>query len=201
MNHVARWEMSFQKKIVRGSNPRRSGEFVVISSFCRRHYYNGLAFFYVRRGEGLSKTAIGDYLGEKSPFHEQVLKAFVDLHDFTDLIIVQALRYIKEEFSLSFLQNPTSHHSSSAFLRFYRARFYLFWKLTFSLPDLQTIPVEFQTSRRSSKDRQNDGDLRSAVLSAQPQHFLQSRYFICFLLHSDYQVKSFFFPIRDESFD
>jgi hypothetical protein len=44
------------------------------------------------RGEGLSKTAIGDYLGEKSPFHEQVLKAFVDLHDFTDLIIVQALR-------------------------------------------------------------------------------------------------------------
>jgi len=41
----------------------------------------------------LNKTAIGDYLGEKSPFHEQVLKAFVDLHDFTDLIIVQALRY------------------------------------------------------------------------------------------------------------
>ena len=46
------------------------------------------------RGEGLSKTAIGDYLGEKSPFHEQVLKAFVDLHDFTDLILVQALRYL-----------------------------------------------------------------------------------------------------------
>ena len=44
------------------------------------------------RGEGLNKTAIGDYLGEKSPFHEQVLKAFVDLHDFTDLILVQALR-------------------------------------------------------------------------------------------------------------
>lgn len=50
------------------------------------------AFLVSHRGEGLSKTAIGDYLGEKSPFHEQVLKAFVDLHDFTDLIIVQALR-------------------------------------------------------------------------------------------------------------
>ncbi len=42
---------------------------------------------------------------------------------------------------------------------------------------IQTIPVEFQTSRWSPKDWQNDGDLRSAVLSAQPQHFLQSRYF------------------------
>ena len=51
------------------------------------------AFLVSHRGEGLSKTAIGDYLGEKSPFHEQVLKAFVDLHDFTDLIIVQALRW------------------------------------------------------------------------------------------------------------
>lgn len=55
---------------------------------------NGALLFFSgsQRGEGLSKTAIGDYLGEKSPFHEQVLKAFVDLHDFTDLIIVQALR-------------------------------------------------------------------------------------------------------------
>ena len=55
--------------------------------------YFFLYYIFFRRGEGLNKTAIGDYLGEKSPFHEQVLKAFVDLHDFTDLIIVQALRY------------------------------------------------------------------------------------------------------------
>lgn len=34
----------------------------------------------------------GDYLGEKNDFNEQVLKAFVDLHDFTNLILVQALR-------------------------------------------------------------------------------------------------------------
>jgi cytohesin len=31
-------------------------------------------------------------LGEKKPFNEQVLKAFVELHDFTNLILVQALR-------------------------------------------------------------------------------------------------------------
>lgn len=36
----------------------------------------------------------GDYLGEKNDFNEQVLKAFVDLHDFTNLILVQALRYV-----------------------------------------------------------------------------------------------------------
>lgn len=36
---------------------------------------------------------LGDYLGEKNDFNEQVLKAFVELHDFTNLILVQALRY------------------------------------------------------------------------------------------------------------
>lgn len=34
----------------------------------------------------------GDYLGEKNDLNEQVLKAFVELHDFTNLILVQALR-------------------------------------------------------------------------------------------------------------
>lgn len=35
---------------------------------------------------------LGDYLGEKNDFNEDVLKAFVALHDFTNLILVQALR-------------------------------------------------------------------------------------------------------------
>lgn len=48
---------------------------------------------FLHKGEGLNKTAIGDYLGEKNDFNEKVLQAFVDLHDFTDLILVQALRY------------------------------------------------------------------------------------------------------------
>lgn len=39
-----------------------------------------------------SHQIIGDYLGEKNDFNEQVLRAFVDLHDFTNLILVQALR-------------------------------------------------------------------------------------------------------------
>lgn len=57
------------------------------------------AFLY--KGEGLNKTAIGDYLGEKSDFNEKVLKAFVDLHDFTDLILVQALRQFLWSFRLA----------------------------------------------------------------------------------------------------
>lgn len=49
---------------------------------------------FLHKGEGLSKTAIGDYLGERSEFNEAVLRAFVELHDFTDLILVQALRLV-----------------------------------------------------------------------------------------------------------
>lgn len=48
---------------------------------------------FLKEGDGLNKTAIGDYLGEKNDFNEKVLQAFVDLHDFRDLILVQALRY------------------------------------------------------------------------------------------------------------
>lgn len=42
----------------------------------------------------LHSQFIGDYLGEKNDFNEQVLRAFVELHDFTNLILVQALRYV-----------------------------------------------------------------------------------------------------------
>ncbi|EDS30359.1 cytohesin 1, 2, 3, 4 [Culex quinquefasciatus] len=41
-----------------------------------------------------------DYLGEKNDFNEQVLKAFVDLHDFSNLILVQALRQFLWSFRL-----------------------------------------------------------------------------------------------------
>uniref|UniRef100_A0A8C0B9W5 SEC7 domain-containing protein n=1 Tax=Buteo japonicus TaxID=224669 RepID=A0A8C0B9W5_9AVES len=47
---------------------------------------------FLYKGEGLNKTAIGDYLGERDEFNIQVLHAFVELHEFTDLNLVQALR-------------------------------------------------------------------------------------------------------------
>ncbi|XP_044733078.1 cytohesin-1 isoform X2 [Chrysoperla carnea] len=55
---------------------------------------------FLHKGEGLNKTAIGDYLGERNDFNENVLRAFVDLHDFKDLILVQALRQFLWSFRL-----------------------------------------------------------------------------------------------------
>lgn len=55
---------------------------------------------FLHKGEGLNKTAIGDYLGERNDFNENVLRAFVELHDFTDLILVQALRQFLWSFRL-----------------------------------------------------------------------------------------------------
>ncbi|KAK7112061.1 cytohesin-1-like isoform X2 [Littorina saxatilis] len=52
------------------------------------------------QGEGLNKTAIGDYLGEKIDFNMAVLKAFVSLHEFSDMILVQALRQFLWSFRL-----------------------------------------------------------------------------------------------------
>uniref|UniRef100_A0A0B7A629 SEC7 domain-containing protein n=2 Tax=Arion vulgaris TaxID=1028688 RepID=A0A0B7A629_9EUPU len=52
------------------------------------------------QGEGLNKTAIGDFLGEKNDFSIAVLKVFVNLHQFTDMILVQALRQFLWSFRL-----------------------------------------------------------------------------------------------------
>ncbi|KAG9481613.1 hypothetical protein GDO78_010710 [Eleutherodactylus coqui] len=55
---------------------------------------------FLYKGEGLNKTAIGDYLGEREDFNISVLHAFVDLHEFTDLNLVQALRQFLWSFRL-----------------------------------------------------------------------------------------------------
>uniref|UniRef100_A0A670KFW3 SEC7 domain-containing protein n=1 Tax=Podarcis muralis TaxID=64176 RepID=A0A670KFW3_PODMU len=47
---------------------------------------------FLYKGEGLNKTVIGDYLGERDDFNIKVLQAFVELHEFADLNLVQALR-------------------------------------------------------------------------------------------------------------
>ncbi|ODN03511.1 Cytohesin-2 [Orchesella cincta] len=55
---------------------------------------------FLKYGEGLSKKAIGNYLGERIDFNEDVLQAFLDLHNFKDLILVQALREFLWSFRL-----------------------------------------------------------------------------------------------------
>ncbi|KAF7698488.1 hypothetical protein HF521_004998 [Silurus meridionalis] len=55
---------------------------------------------FLYKEEGLNKTAIGNFLGEREEFHLQILKAFVDLHEFADLNLVQALRQFLWSFRL-----------------------------------------------------------------------------------------------------
>ncbi|KAK9746382.1 Sec7 domain [Popillia japonica] len=71
-------------------DPKKGIEFLIEKGLLQQTAESVAQFLH--KGEGLNKTAIGDYLGEKNEFNEKVLQAFVDLHDFRDLILVQALR-------------------------------------------------------------------------------------------------------------
>ena len=79
-------------------DPKKGIEFLIAHNLIKETPEDIAAFLY--KGEGLNKTMIGDYLGERSDFNEAVLKAFVELHDFTDLILVQALRQFLWSFRL-----------------------------------------------------------------------------------------------------
>lgn len=79
-------------------DPKKGIEFLIAHGLIKETPEDIAAFLY--KGEGLNKTMIGDYLGERSDFNEAVLKAFVELHDFTDLILVQALRQFLWSFRL-----------------------------------------------------------------------------------------------------
>ncbi|KAL6102468.1 uncharacterized protein ACO6RY_02076 [Pungitius sinensis] len=55
---------------------------------------------FLYKEDGLNKTAIGNFLGEREEMHLQTLKAFVRLHEFSDLNLVQALRQFLWSFRL-----------------------------------------------------------------------------------------------------
>ncbi|XP_038639741.1 cytohesin-2-like isoform X2 [Scyliorhinus canicula] len=55
---------------------------------------------FLYKGEGLHKTAIGDYLGQREPLYLRILQCFVELHEFADLNLVQALRQFLWSFRL-----------------------------------------------------------------------------------------------------
>lgn len=48
----------------------------------------------------LDKTFIGDFLGENDEFSKEVMYAYVDLIDFSNMDIVAALRHFLEGFRL-----------------------------------------------------------------------------------------------------
>lgn len=110
----------FLSCVVMDSSPSLQGIVFLVENELLRHTPEDIAQF-LYKGEGLNKTAIGDYLGERcfvlkylpsffslcishlltvtsllllcrDDFNIKVLQAFVDLHEFTDLNLVQALR-------------------------------------------------------------------------------------------------------------
>nr|XP_027811270.1 cytohesin-1 isoform X2 [Marmota flaviventris] len=79
-------------------DPKKGIQFLIENDLLKDTCEDIAQFLY--KGEGLNKTAIGDYLGERDEFNLQVLHAFVELHEFTDLNLVQALRQFLWSFRL-----------------------------------------------------------------------------------------------------
>ncbi|XP_016532059.1 cytohesin-1-like isoform X1 [Poecilia formosa] len=79
-------------------DPTKGIRFLIDSSLLKNTSEDIAQFLY--KGEGLNKTAIGDYLGERDEFNIKVLHAFLELHEFTDLNLVQALRQFLWSFRL-----------------------------------------------------------------------------------------------------
>ncbi|KAK3592669.1 hypothetical protein CHS0354_015971 [Potamilus streckersoni] len=90
-------QMSIGKKKF-NMDPKKGIEYLIEHGLLQNTPQDVAQFLY--QGEGLNKTAIGDYLGEKNDFNIEVLKAFVNLHEFTDMILVQALRQFLWSFRL-----------------------------------------------------------------------------------------------------
>ncbi|KAL1005657.1 hypothetical protein UPYG_G00061900 [Umbra pygmaea] len=79
-------------------DPKKGINYLVENKLLERSPQPIAEFLY--KEEGLNKTAIGDFLGEREELHLQTLKAFVDIHEFSDLNLVQALRQFLWSFRL-----------------------------------------------------------------------------------------------------
>lgn len=79
-------------------DPKKGIEFLISNNLLKNNPEDIAKFLY--KGEGLNKTAIGIYLGEKIDINLKVLDAFIELHDFKNLLLVQALRQFLWSFRL-----------------------------------------------------------------------------------------------------
>lgn len=78
--------------------PRRGLQFLQEKEIIGSSTEDVARFFFSE--ERLNKEALGDYLGENDDFNKAVMFAYIDLFDFSDLTIVQALRKFLEKFRL-----------------------------------------------------------------------------------------------------
>lgn len=91
-------------------DPKKGIQFLIKNDLLHSSLKDIGQFLY--KGEGLNKIVTGDYLGERDGFNIKVLQAFVELHEFADLNLVQALR----QFSWSF-RFPAEAQKLSAWWR------------------------------------------------------------------------------------
>ncbi|XP_071815068.1 cytohesin-1-like isoform X3 [Apostichopus japonicus] len=79
-------------------DPKKGIEYLIENGLLVEKPEEVAAFLF--KGEGLNKTAIGDYLGIGKEFNNKVMDAFVALHEFKNMILVQALRQFLWSFRL-----------------------------------------------------------------------------------------------------
>ncbi|KAL4647806.1 cytohesin-3-like [Arapaima gigas] len=79
-------------------DPKKGIQYLVDNKLVEWKPQNVAEFLY--KEEGLNKTAIGDFLGERDDMNIEILKAFLQLHEFSDLNLVQALRQFLWSFRL-----------------------------------------------------------------------------------------------------
>jgi len=90
-------QMSMGKKKF-NIDPKKGIEFLIENGLVENTPEAVASFLY--NSEGLTKTAIGEYMGEKIDFNIEVLNRFVELHDFKNKILVDALREFLWNFRL-----------------------------------------------------------------------------------------------------
>lgn len=79
-------------------DPEKGIQLLISRKFLERDAEHIASFLY--KGAGLSKTAIGEYLGQRDSLNIQVLQAFVRCHDLNQLGLVEALRRFLGSFRL-----------------------------------------------------------------------------------------------------
>ncbi|XP_077133974.1 cytohesin-4 isoform X4 [Ranitomeya variabilis] len=79
-------------------DPEKGIQLLITKKFVEKEPEQIASFLY--NGAGLSKAAIGEYLGQRESLNIQVLKAFVKCHNFNQLNLVDALRHFLGTFRL-----------------------------------------------------------------------------------------------------
>ena len=90
-------------------DPKKGMEFLIENNLVDNTAESIANFLFT--GEGLNKTAIGEYLGERIDLNIEVLHKFVQLNEFKNKLLVEALRYLL----FFFMNNPIPIQLPSSF--------------------------------------------------------------------------------------